>query len=224
MSATIVDNVTYVGDISFADAHEPVPSKSEWGMDQINRTMRGGQPNLVAFMEGLGQGASYTFNGNIYYLQTWECDNHPVFPSVSMMYKGLTGGIPPPKASGSTVEQSLTLTSSMVSGYKSAQRDIRFLTRQSSTLYIATSAPLTATYGLDVNFNPYAHFISSVIRATDTSGNDYVYSGADAPAALVTALTPVGYLDIAVPQCTPVVGSPYFECTDTCTRLLPGGN
>lgn len=224
MSTTVIDNITYTGDPSFDDAHYPVPGKSEWGMDTLTRTMSGASGSLEAFVASLGQGTSYTFNHNTYYLQTWDDDKGRAFASVTLNYKGLTGGIPPPKASGGTIEQTLQLTSSAISGYKSASREIRYLTRQSSTLYIATAAPVAGTYGIDVDFNPYTHIISSVIRATDNSGNDYEWAGADAPTALVTALTPVGYLDIIVPHSSPVVGSPFFECEDCCTRLIPGGN
>lgn len=235
MSTTItyVGNSTIVGGgnggtwgavLGFIDTHEPVPGKSEWGMDTLMRTMRGTQPNLATFVASLAQGTTYTFNGNTFYLQSWEPDGNPVFPSVTMNYKGLTGGIPTPKASGGTVEQTLTLSAQSVGIYTTATREIRYLTRQSSTLYIATTAPTAGSHGLDVSFDVYSSFISSVIRATDSSGNDYVFAGATAPSALVSALTPVGTLDRIVPHSSPVVGSPWHECEDTCVRLLPGGN
>ena len=113
MSTTsAVTTITYTGDYAFEDEFEPVPGKSEWGMDTLTRVMAGGQPNLVAFMEGLSQGQSYTFNGNVYYLQTWQPDGGQVYPRVTMNYLGLVGGIPAPKASGGMIEQTISLSAS----------------------------------------------------------------------------------------------------------------
>ena len=214
--------VTYTGDSTFQDEHEPVPGKTEWGMDTLTRTMAGGQPKLVAFVQGLSQGSSYTFNGNVYYLQTWEPDNGQVFPRVTLNYKGLTGGIPTPKASGVMIEQTISITASSVGTYKTATRNIRYVTRKSTTLYIATTRPTLYTYGLDITFTADNIIIlESVITATDNDGNNYVFSGANAPANLVTALTPAAVAQ-GFPECAPVVGSPFFECVDNVALLYEG--
>lgn len=228
--------ITYVGDpyvtggltggdnnavLGFISQFDPVPGKSEWGMDTLMRTMRGTQPNLPAFMNSLAQGQVFTYFGHSFFLQTWECDNNPVFPAVRLMYKGLINGVAgtAPKASGGEIEQSITLSAGNVPGYTSATRDIRYLTRQSTTLYITTSRPTAGTYGLDASFSPV--ILYSVIRATDTAGNNYVFNGTDAPAALVSALTPAPSV-VSLPDCQPVVGSPYFECTDRSSLLYIG--
>ena len=218
--------VTYVGDSTvigggsggtwsaingFVDAHTPLPGKSEWGMDMLVRTMRGTQPQVASFVAGLAQGSTYTFNGTTYYLQTWEPDNGAVFPSVSLHYKGLVGGIPNPKASGQMIEQSISLT---CNSPQDASREIRYVTRQTSTLYIASSIPTGPSYGLDVSIN--IRVIQSVIR----TGDGALFYGS-APAALVTALTP-SEVTRAFMRCSPVVGSPYYECEDVASLLYQG--
>lgn len=203
----------------FVDQHEPAPGKSEWGMDTLARTVKGCQSNLAAFIGTLGQGAIYSFGGNDYYLQTWEPDKNAVFPSVSLNYKGLTGGIPPEKASGGQVEQCITLAANDIGIYRTATRDIRYVTRRSCTQYISDGRPTGATYGLDIS--SAIEIRSSVIRAEDADGNSYVFSGADAPSDLVTALTAATDV-FSYMECSPVVGTPYFECTDTATLLIIG--
>ena len=207
MSAT----VTYTGDATFDDVHEPVSGKIEWGMDTLTRTMSGKQPLVATFVAGLSQGAAYSFGSNTYYLQTWESDNNPVYPRITLHYKGLVGGIPTPKASGQQITQSVSVT---CSSPQAASRDITYVTRQSTTLYIASGRPTGSTYMLDITFTATnIYTLSSVIRTEDGA----IYHGS-APAALVVALTP----DTATQsfmQCTPVVGTPYFECSDTATFL-----
>ena len=205
--------------LGFIEVHTPIAGKSEWGMDTLTRLLRGIQPNEAAFAAALAQGQTYVSSGTTYYLQTWEPDNNPVHPGFTLQYKGLIGGIPAPKAEGQTIEQSITLSAGTVSGYQSATRDIRYCTRSAKTRYIATSRPTSPTYGLDVSVSP--RILYSVIRATDTSGNNFVFSGANAPAALVSALTPAGGV-LSFMECSPVVGSPYFECTDSASYLYQG--
>lgn len=221
MSTTI----TYVGDGTFLDFYEPVSGKSEWGMDTLTRTMKGSQPNLKAFVQGLAQGQTYTFNFNTYYLQSWECDNEQVFPGVTLLYKGLFGGIPAPFVTGRTIEGSSSqTTSSPVSityfDFKTqgsisadvmgtAQR--RYISRESNYKYITNSRPSTFTYGsLDV---PFAiQYIESIIT-TDAG----VSFASGAPAALATALAPSAYLQVTT-QTVPVFGSVYFENEDAVTQ------
>ena len=227
-------SVQYHGDVTFQDMFLPVPYKTEWGMDGLLRVQKGAQSLLTAFVAGLSQGATYTFNSGTYYLQSFEPNDDPVFPEVTMHYKGLHGGIPPPKSSGATIEQNITVAASAsdddtdagsalgtINGVdvQTAERQIRYFTRRAETLYITTSRPTSASYGIDADVDIYVD--SSVIRATDINGKNYVFSGTNAPAAIVTALTPATTVQSFM-QCNPVVGSPYFECRDVATKLYMG--
>lgn len=216
-----VPPITYNGDGTFQDKYEPVPGKSEWGMDTLTRGMQGAQPNLKLFVAGLAQGQTFAFNFNTYYLQTWECDNNQVFPTVTMVYKGLFDGIPAPFTTGRTCEQTSSQTTSSaisityfdfttqgsVTKDVMGTRNTRYITREANWKYITIGRPSSPTYTtLDVSFTPQA--IQSEIT-TDAG----VTFASNAPSALATALAPaIG--NITTTECTPVVGSPYFECTD----------
>lgn len=216
--------INYVGNPAFEDLFEPVAGKSEWGMDTLTRVMSGSQPNLLAFMAALAQGARYFYNGNNYYLQTWECDNNQVFPRVTMLYKGLFAGIPAPFVSGGTTEQtqsastdspvSITYfdfaTQGSVTKDVTATRTTRSLVRRSNYKYITTTRPTGPTYtNLDIAYSPVV-ITSNII--TDAGTN---YS-TNAPAALATALFPSAYT-IATTSVVPVFVGPtpqFFECED----------
>lgn len=202
-------SVTFVGNGDFADAHEPVSGKSEWGMDTLQRTMRGKQTSLVAYMVTLAQGATLTWNSQTYRLQSWECDNNPVFPSVSLLYKGLFSGIPDPFVSGTQIEQTFSIS---CSSPQNASRDIRYLTRSSEYKYIKSGRPTGPTYtDLDVDIDIV--ILQSVIRTEDGG----VLFGS-VSVGLLAALTPAEY-NLALMSCVPVFGTPFFECTDIVTKL-----
>lgn len=214
--------ITYNGDQSFADKYEPVSGKSEWGMDTLTRGMTGAQPGLVLFMQSLAQGQPFVFNFNTYSLQSWECDNNQVFPTVTLVYKGLYSGIPQPFVSGRTVEQASSQTTaspisttyfdfaSQASVTKDLMgtRNTRYLTREATYRYIHNGRPTGPTYNaLDVAYPPEA--IESII--TTDAGASWT---SNAPTALATALAPATY-NVATMSCDPVFGTPFFECTDS---------
>ncbi len=217
--------ITYVGDGTFQDLYQPVSGKSEWGMDTLTRTMTGSQPNLQAYVQSLAQGQTFVFNFNTYYLQSWECDNDQVFPKVTLLYKGLFGGIPNPFVSGRTIEgcSSLTTSSPVSISYfdfksqGSVTKDVmgtrtsRYIARESSYKYITTSRPSAPTYTtLDVAFS--IQYIQSEIT-TDAG----VTFATNAPAALATALAASAYT-LTITQTVPVFGTAFFENEDVVTQ------
>ena len=85
--------ILYTGNAVFEDVYTPAKGKNEWGMDTLVRQMQGSVEELPEFIDGLAQGDE--FEG--YFLQSWEPDKDPIFPTVTLLYKGLfTGGTPPP--------------------------------------------------------------------------------------------------------------------------------
>jgi hypothetical protein len=181
-------------------------------MDTLTRKVQGAQPEEVAYINGLAQGDITNFNGQQWYLQNWDSDHDPIFPTITLNYLGLNDGIPAPFTSGTTVVQTGTISCTTPS---KASRTFSYYTRQSTYKYIKASRPTTPTYTtLDIAYTPT--IFKSEIRNEDGT----VYLG-NAPAGLVTALTPVGVVLTTTMTATPVFGTPYFECEDNVVSLLP---
>ena len=196
----------------FADTTTPVATKAVWGMDTLVRKVQGAQPEEVAYINALAQGDVTNFNGQLWYLQNWDSDHDPIYPTITLNYLGLNDGIPSPFTSGTTVVQTGTISCTTPS---KASRTFSYYTRQSTYKYINASRPTTPTYTtLDIAYTPT--IFKSEIRNEDGT----VYLG-NAPAGLVTALTPVGVVLTATMTATPVFGTPYFECEDNVVSLLP---
>jgi len=196
----------------FADTTTPVATKAVWGMDTLVRKVQGAQPEEVAYINALAQGDVTNFNGQLWYLQNWDSDHDPIYPTITLNYLGLNDGIPNPFTSGTTVVQTGTISCTTPS---KASRTFSYYTRQSTYKYINASRPTTPTYTtLDIAYTPT--IFKSEIRNEDGT----VYLG-NAPAGLVTALTPVGVVLTATMTATPVFGTPYFECEDNVVSLLP---
>jgi hypothetical protein len=196
----------------FNDITTPVATKAVWGMDSLTRKVQGAQPEEVAYINALAQGQTTTFNGQTWYLQNWDSDHDPIFPTITLNYLGLNDGIPSPFTSGTTVVQTGTISCTTPS---KASRTFSYYTRQSTYKYIKASRPTTPTYTtLDIAYTPT--IFKSEIRNEDGT----VYLG-NAPAGLVTALTPVGVVLTTTMTATPVFGTPYFECEDNVVSLLP---
>jgi len=196
----------------FADTTTPVATKAVWGMDTLVRKVQGAQPEEVAYINALAQGDVTNFNGQLWYLQNWDSDHDPIYPTITLNYLGLNDDIPAPFTSGTTVVQTGTISCTTPS---KASRTFSYYTRQSTYKYINASRPTTPTYTtLDIAYTPT--IFKSEIRNEDGT----VYLG-NAPAGLVTALTPVGVVLTATMTATPVFGTPYFECEDNVVSLLP---
>lgn len=217
-----VPPIIYVGDQAFADKYTPVSGKSEWGMDTLTRAMIGSQPLEVAFIQSLAQGQIFVWNFNNYYLQSWESDNEQVFPTVTLLYKGLNNGIPPPFVTGETMEQTSSATTSSpvtitffdyetqgpLTKDVTGTRTTRYLTRSAKYKYITSARPTSPTYTtLDVPMAPI------VLQSNITTDAGVNYA-TNAPAALATALAP-SISNETTTNCSPVFGSPFFECEDS---------
>jgi len=102
----------YVGEKQFTEQCEPIPAKNEFGIDTLQRKMRGATDNLEAYLAGLAQGNKAPSPWGALYLQTWETDGNPKgYTEVTLHYKGLLSGkIPDPKISFSNATKSTTIT------------------------------------------------------------------------------------------------------------------
>ena len=199
----------------FRDMFVPKPEKNEWGVDVIERQIKGPLPGFEKFYNALGQGGRYVDNGVTYYVQTYKPTDDKIFPGASIQLKGLSKGVPNQLVSGGQVELSGTLS---VSSPQKATRSLRYMSWKTVYRYILNSKPSGPSNSkIDVNIDPSKSIIFSEIL--DENGKPYY---GNAPAALVTALTPVGFDDIAtLDSYNRIIGTPYFECQDTVTRFLP---
>lgn len=204
---------------NFELKYTPTPSKSEWGMDMLTIQMWGAAPGKETYEQSLAQGQTYSFDGQTWYLQSWDDDHDTIFPTFTLLFKGLCFGIPDPKVSGRTIIQTTVLSCLTPTP---ASRSITYYTRQSTYKYITAGRPTGPSYtspDISVSIGDGLEIIKSTINTADGA----IYPGA-APAGLVTALTPVGVDVQAVMECDPVVGTNWFECEDTVTVLLPSTN
>lgn len=185
-------------------------------------------------------GSTLTLNATAYYLQTWEDDHNPVYPTVTLNYKGLATGIPDPWVTGETVDANMSRSTSMevsityydftlqanVTKNVNATINIQYKTRRSTWKYIyfatAVQSGTTLSYvppnaakysALDVAYTP------QIIVSTITADGGLVFAS-NAPIALATALAPAlfGLVTFSAPQ--PIWGSPFFECIDQISQLL----
>lgn len=222
----------YTGTTAFNDACAPANGKSEWGMDTLTREMAGARPLLAAYIASLAQGATYSYNGVTYYLQTWEPDKHPVWATVILNYKGLSAGIPSP-----VVVNDIQQSSGQLSADFHTQNDgkgINYGVAADGTQLYAIGAICEFSYYAGITI--YRYIASSspsgsshsslgftwsapVIRSRITTSDGSVFGG-NAPSGLVTALSIAAAAEtVAIAfNSQPVFGTPYFECQDVVRK------
>jgi len=245
-------NAVYIGQTNFDDVCQPIYSKSEYGIDVITRKMRGAAPNLLSFLNSLQQGQPMTQLGTIdlgnvfggfgrssglssFALQTWTSDDDPVYPTVTLSYKGLLNGVlPKPIASNSeslqstTITCAITTTDTVESGGKTltlsgnATRSIQYIANQTEWKYVSNQRVDGGTQTEITGRSPIVLY--SVIRdenASDADGNKFplVFTGQNAPGIYVVALTPAEIIQQTAFECQIVPGTPYFEISESQTRM-----
>jgi hypothetical protein len=202
-------SVTFVGGQAFVEQSLPSYGKSEFGVDTMTIKMRGPAPALTLYLGTLKQGKSYA--GTAFYLQTWSVDEGPVYPTVTLTYKGLLAGIPDPLASDDTSLQSISISTSSP---QKASREMQCWCRTTCYRYVTNSRP-TGPRNTAVSGNTEPVIYTSVI----TDGDGKTYYGT-APAALVMALTPAIVNLVMSSNSQPIAGTPFYECQDTVIRTF----
>lgn len=224
----------FSGRLRFEDMYDAVTGKDEWGMDTLERTMRGPVYLLETFLGGLRQGDVYRG----YYLQTWEPDHHPYAPSVTLRYKGLSRGIPEPlhfnsrptlTGTVSAGDLHVTVTTGGTSGtggvIVSAIKEVQYIAPQTVWRYISKTEPEAAKYGVvrgvKATGEGALQILDSRIDVTFDDGYVQTMTG-NAPAAVVTALATRPSNFVVGPDASPVVGTPYWEAVETVQFRYPG--
>lgn len=202
----LMADVTYIGETDFVDQSTRAPNKNEYGMDVLIRRMKGAAPRLVEFVGGLRQGQTHAVGGATFYLQSWSVDENPIYPTVTMVYKGLIAGIPDPIGEDS---YGLRTASMSTDSPEKASRDIQYYAFQTTWRYVRNYRPISAQIG-----NTSAMISPRIIYSVITDKDGKRYPG-NAPIGLVGALTPPSGNRLVSMNVTPVVGSPFFECEET---------
>jgi hypothetical protein len=209
--------ITYKGETTFDDRMEPRAGKSDWGIDTLTRRIMGPSTGLATFLASLSQGATYSYNGAVYYLQTWEPDDDPVYATVGLNYKGLKAGIPTAVALDDTNVQTTSIDADVTSlhiangsGVEAtrAVRDIEFDCPQTTWRYISLGRPAFATYGSIANGR------SAIVRRSIIRLDNGIEYRGNAPVGVVSALTVALSNKVTGPHVVPIFGTPYFECED----------
>jgi hypothetical protein len=209
--------IEYIGAIEFRDMYIPKSDKDPWGADTLERQMRGPACIYDSWYNQLGQGAVYkdSTTGVSYYVQSWSPVQDKIFPGATIVCKGLSAGLPKVLIKGGQVDLSGTITCTTP---QQASRTVRYTSWRTVYRYITNSKPTAPSYtAIDVNIDPNKNIFFSQI----TLANGSIVYG-NAPGDLVTALTTIGFYDLAsLDSCEPILGTPYYECQDTVTRFLP---
>lgn len=216
---------TYIGRTAFSENSNPQISEVQWGLDSLTRTFIGATPLLDAFIAGLNKGSSYSYNGDTYYLIDWSPNGDPLWPVVTLNYLGQSNGTPPPVGDDDWSVQSITVGATVPTDDPDADpgttmeatRDIEYIAFQTTWRYIREVRPSGAEVG-----HPSSAFNPIILRSKITTSTGNTYSGANAPAGLVSALTPA-IVDITLAlNATEIYATPFFEITETTARMFYG--
>lgn len=212
--------LAFHGRLQFEDITQPVTGKDEWGLDTLERTLKGPAHLFRACSEALRQGAEYRG----YFLQSWRPIDHPYAPGFSLTYKGCQNGIPNPLIAIGRCElmSSINATNLYVTYHGKviveATREIKYIAPHASYRYITDREPSGPRYssarvsGVQV--------IDSRTYITFDDGTSQVLVGA-APAAVATALFATPVVFVTGPSAVQVFGTPFWECEDQVVLRYP---
>lgn len=186
--------VRFIGNCDFEDACQPFGSKDEWGLDILQRAIRGRADRLKSYMDDLRQGQTVLSHPG-FHLQTWYADDNPVFPTVQLTYKGLLSGtLPEPFVVESTSERSGTITAT-VNGDERTY-DFSYLSQEKTYRFVKNSNSQTA--------DPAFSLATPSVFVSWYVGGDGRRKSGYPPNLNVTAR-------VASRTKTPIFGTPYSE-------------
>lgn len=226
-----MSQIVFTGHVEFRDVKTPAPSKDEWGLDVLERTVRGPGKYFEAYGAALKQGDVY---GQHFYLQSWRPIEHAIFPGWQLTYKGVRAGALPtalPVTSFSelvsTVEANDLEVTYQGKTIISASKEVKYIAPTTTYRYISRGRPTTPRYGAVDTNQPIQNIDSrTVVTLLDDSVTPPVTStmtltGA-APAAVATALAGSPVVFVIGPTFEPILGTPYYECQEVVQMKYPG--
>jgi hypothetical protein len=203
--------VVYKGRVGFEDTCQPAPSKSEFGMDTVTRVLKGSALLLQDFIKTIRTKTQCPgYEGC--QLQNYSTDQNPVFPSISLFYKGLIdGNLPDAIGYDEYVVQTMTITTDSP---QKASREIQFEALATRWLYITRERPIGGSMTrTSYQFEPQIREQKIILE-----DGTLIYGNADA--GLVTALTPPVENRRLNFIANPVPGTIYFECEEVICRMF----
>lgn len=228
-----MSQIVFTGKLEFRDMFQPSPSKDEWGVDTLERVVRGPASRYEAFYRALRQGQVCNADipgANYFFLQTWQPINHPIFPGVAMTYKGLIDNVVPPDTSYTVRNELMSTISadglSITAGDKtivSGSNEIKYISPTTIWRYISRGEPTVQKYGAPGSVRGalgIENLGNRIVGNTD-EGDTIPYTQGTAPAALATALFGTPYVFVIGPSFTPIIGTPFFECEEICQMKYP---
>lgn len=228
--------IAFEGALEFRDMFIPAPGKDEWGVDTLDRVVRGPASRFEQFLATLEKGMvcdARVTNARYFYLQTWKPIDHHCFPGVSLSYKGFIGDAIPddlPSTTRSELVSSVSASNlSITTGSEDNERtiiggtrDIKYISPTTVWRYISRGEPTKKKYGNagSVRGALGIENLGSRIVANYEDGGSESFGG-NAPAGLVTALFVSPYIFVIGPSFQPIQGTPFYECEEVCQLKYP---
>jgi len=202
---------------NFEDKVLPVASKSDWGIDTLTRQLTGAQPGLIDYINALSVGDTTSYNGQTFYLQSWSDDKDQTYPTVTLNYKGLFDGIPEPIISFTTQNQIITKVTT--TNYGDITQIYSYTTRTTTTRYISTTPPSSATYG-----KPAAGFKPTIYKIEYRTATGAIFSVNPTALRVLKKFyfrEPSQTENTTTTSCDQIVaGEDLYECQDVVTILF----
>jgi hypothetical protein len=225
--------ITYFGANTFRDSITPVPGKTPWGIDTLIRKIDGPVSGLEDYIASLQQGFTYLFNGQTYYLQTWETNDDKAWPLVTLNYKGLFAGIPTPFAVNDIVQESGSISADY-STQNDGQGLLYGVDSDGNNLYClgathewAARVPQTIWHYITFlqpngpSYGSLGFAGSIVVTRNRIITSDGTVFGGLAPVPLAVSLALYASNQIISFRSSPIFGTPYFECEDVVIATYP---
>lgn len=223
-------DLIYVGNCGWEPSGNPEPSRPPLELPTIREPWIGRQDQTSAFLAAHPIGGSHLGG---YIIENTPRDNTP-FEGVASV--DLIVALPPDfltaKVENSTSYKTATRTATVESSLiipgatsVDAERAITYAAPETTYTYFASSAPSGPRY-TSVATSAEARVLSSRVTARGEIGDgqqiEKKFTGALAPAALVTALTMAPVDKGTSHQSAVIPGTPWYRCTDVVTRELEG--
>lgn len=219
--------VTYLGRTAFGENSLPFLSEAPEGrgLDTLTRTSIGAAPLLAAFLESVEKGISFEYNGELFYLTSYQPNGDKLWPEVTFNYLGLSDGPAAPIGDDDFSVQSVTITAQVPTDEEGAEegtmmdveRTIDYLAFQTTWSYVRAARPTGPEVGYTSrDLGPWI----KGSRITTSTGK--TYAGANAPAAIVTATTP-GIANMLLSlRSTEHHYTPFFDVDEVIARMYVG--
>lgn len=216
--------LSYIGDCTWKPLGEPEPSDPPNELPTTREPWLGRMDQVAAFRAQYFVGRSY--------LGGFIIANSPQSHSPGMLEIDLVIARPPnfqasltaTTRSIKTASKSATINnSSIIKGETEikAVRSVSFYAPETRYTFFAADSPNGPRFTKSLGTRK-PQILSAVITCNGASGKERTFAGANAPAALLSALSMPEVDTVVSDGGEPIAGTPWFRCTDTVTREFKG--